>query len=38
LEILLVMRIVLGRLVAFNKEQIGKLFGEHICAHGPRCP
>src|SRR5262245_1424548 len=30
LEILLVMRIVLGRLVAFNKEQIGKLFGEHI--------
>jgi monovalent cation:H+ antiporter, CPA1 family len=30
LEILLVTRIVLGRLVAFNKEQIGKLFGEHI--------
>jgi monovalent cation:H+ antiporter, CPA1 family len=30
LEILLVMRIVLGRLTAFNKEQIGKLFGEHI--------
>jgi CPA1 family monovalent cation:H+ antiporter len=30
LEILLVMRIVLGRLVAFNKEQIGRLFGEHI--------
>ena len=30
LEILLVMRIVLGRLVAFNKEQISKLFGEHI--------
>jgi monovalent cation:H+ antiporter, CPA1 family len=30
LEILLVMRIVLGRLVDFNKEQIGKLFGERI--------
>jgi CPA1 family monovalent cation:H+ antiporter len=30
LEILLVMRIVLRRLGAFNKEQIGRLFGEHI--------
>jgi monovalent cation:H+ antiporter, CPA1 family len=30
LEILLVTRIVLGRLTAFNMEQIGKLFGEQI--------
>ncbi len=30
LEILLVMRILLARLIVFNKEQIGKLFGEHI--------
>src|SRR5262249_48626962 len=31
-EMLLVMRIVLARLVAFNQEQIEKLFGEHIAS------
>ena len=30
LEILLVMRIAIGRLVVFNSQQISRLFGEHI--------